>query len=530
MSEPENPYSLGRVIDELAPTYEVFLEDAAISDSLVLDVIEMRFESSVDMADKLSITLNNSDNRYTDSSAFQPGREISIWAGFGTAMGHVGRAEIVRHLPVWSEDGADVLPLVGYDRSYRLGISEATAELEIKKAASTTAKKAAKDEAKTGETWKGSYGQIVTELYGRYGITAKVDKRYFSENPPGPALQRKGTSDGAFLQALARLAGAEAFTTYEPFDADPSGRQSRAVDGEIVIEDVPFEAETNGTLFRSRDRGKPLAFRPGRWVGYFRDPAQASRGPYFEFIRGEGDRSNIISASIDWGALALATEIAVLYFDLSKQEWVELTVADDKANQAPRVRIVKERRVLPKWKYKEAKEARVRAGNLSNEPLMDSELPPDSAPTPRDIMKNLKSGEREYTIRRKIVSPPAGHGLFAPGGPVYGSAGAGEPEITEATPLKIAASGVSIDVVADRRFRSAAEAIRWAEDWFRRYKDSFISLDLTVIGISDLRAGQTHRVSGLGNRYSGDYYFVWVEHRMTTESYTCEIKARKVLA
>lgn len=107
-----------------------------------------------------------------------------------------------------------------------------------------------------------------------------------------------------------------------------------------------------------------------------------------------------------------------------------------------------------------------------------------------------------------------------PGGPA--------PALGSMTMVKIAASGHSVDVVT-RPFDSQAQAAAWVKNWLNRYRDSFILAKGTLPGIETLRPGQTHYLEGLGDRYSGEYYFTSCVHRYTRGGYLTEFGARKVI-
>ncbi len=497
-------------LDPMAPTFEVFIEDEKMQ-SLADHVLEVRVEQTVEMADKISLTLANDGNRFTDSPLFNPGVEISVWMGYGTAMFHIGRAELIRHIPVYPGAGEQpVLNLVAYGRDYRMG------ERQIRV---TGGRQPTKADKEAGRIWQGTYAQIVTTLLREYGIEADVDELYTRKSPPQPALQRKGTSDADFIRSLARLAGAEFFVTYLPSDQHQAG-------GKIIT-----TRSDHGILFRSRDRGRPMTGNvPGKWYGFFRKPRSTPENPHYRFDYSLGDSSAVLSASLDFSTMGAATEIQVLYYDKAQSDWVELSVSDDAGVGKPTYVMEKTRQIVPNWKSKAIRDARAQAGNLSNEPLTQAEL---DAVGGNAIQGFLRApGERERTVLVKKKVRGAKPSLFGDSGKAWTETEVGaEGEITHYTPLKLAANGYSLDLKASQRFRTAAEAIAFAEDWFRRNKERLVSLEAETLGVTGLRAGSIHAFAGLGSRYSGNYYMATVEHVMTRGSgYTCNIQARKVIA
>lgn len=105
-----------------------------------------------------------------------------------------------------------------------------------------------------------------------------------------------------------------------------------------------------------------------------------------------------------------------------------------------------------------------------------------------------------------------------------------EEQITSASALRLAAAGHSIDVVADRPFASAADAVEFARRWFAKRKNSFILGTGKIVGCEKVRPRQVHNLQGLGPRLSGDWYFVLVRHEwVPDQGYSTVFKAHKVI-
>jgi hypothetical protein len=86
-----------------------------------------------------------------------------------------------------------------------------------------------------------------------------------------------------------------------------------------------------------------------------------------------------------------------------------------------------------------------------------------------------------------------------------------------------------VDVVSDKRFRTAAELRIWAEQWWRRKRENFIVGRGTIIGLPDLRARQVHTLKLPDKSLSGDYYFARVRHVFNESGYLVDFSARKVV-
>jgi len=100
-------------------------------------------------------------------------------------------------------------------------------------------------------------------------------------------------------------------------------------------------------------------------------------------------------------------------------------------------------------------------------------------------------------------------------------------ELDNAASIRIVAAGHSIDVVPDRILHTAEEATTFAEAWFRARKDGFLVGRGSVIGLESLKPRQVHKLDGLGNRFSGGYYFTSVKHEFAGGGYKCRFVANK---
>jgi hypothetical protein len=88
----------------------------------------------------------------------------------------------------------------------------------------------------------------------------------------------------------------------------------------------------------------------------------------------------------------------------------------------------------------------------------------------------------------------------------------------------------SYEMITDKHFTSQAQMEQWARDWFREHRDNFVMGDGKTIGIPELMARQTHRLTGLGRQLDGEYYFARVRHVLnTSEGYEIDFTARKVI-
>lgn len=101
---------------------------------------------------------------------------------------------------------------------------------------------------------------------------------------------------------------------------------------------------------------------------------------------------------------------------------------------------------------------------------------------------------------------------------------------TTASDITLFLGDYSIQVVANRRFKTEAELIFWTQQWFRRQRENFVLARGSTIGVESLRARQVHKIEGVSSGLEGDYFFSKVKHIMDKGTgYTCEFSARKVV-
>jgi phage protein D len=105
-----------------------------------------------------------------------------------------------------------------------------------------------------------------------------------------------------------------------------------------------------------------------------------------------------------------------------------------------------------------------------------------------------------------------------------------EGEHSSGSDIKLFFNDFSFDIVSNKRFESEAEAIKWAQQWFRRQRDNFILASGETIGIEEIMARQQHTVKNISTGDDGLYYFSKVKHTFNAGSgYSLQFNARKVM-
>lgn len=392
--------------DRMAPGFAIYVEDVLLREDITRDVASIEFEDTVDLASLLTIEVANPAHRYTDARLFGPGNEVEVHLGYGTALGFVGRAELIKHSPSFPRAQFPTLVLKGYDRSHRM----MRQELELSGERSATPRKAKQE---SGRNWNGPLGDVVRRLLNKYGIAAIVDEAVASEAVR--FVQKKGTTDYEIVRALANVEECEFWVAYDP--------------------------------------------QRKLWIGNFRKIPRGTtprQDRTYVFRYGDGDRSTLLDFDPEFALPAAVSEVQAWVWNPKAKEWILVKSEETKAGKSPK---------------------------FSAATAADPKAPPGGKAQALDSMSQIK----------------------------------------------IAANGHSV-VVLTRPFRDQADAAAYVKNWIERHKDSFVVARGTLPGVESLRAGQTHRFEGLGDRYSGDYYLSTVRHKWTPgEGFLTEVAARKVI-
>lgn len=103
-------------------------------------------------------------------------------------------------------------------------------------------------------------------------------------------------------------------------------------------------------------------------------------------------------------------------------------------------------------------------------------------------------------------------------------------EYKSASSVKLFLGEYSFQARTNRRFRSEAELIQWARQWYRRHRENFVLSSGTIIGVEDVLARQRHMINGVGMGLDGEYYFTNVSHQLSNNAgYELHCTMRKVV-
>lgn len=99
-----------------------------------------------------------------------------------------------------------------------------------------------------------------------------------------------------------------------------------------------------------------------------------------------------------------------------------------------------------------------------------------------------------------------------------------------ANEITIAFGEVAVKTISDRQFGSVAEAHEWAKAWYVEHVRDYTrgTWQTRGPGTETLTARQVHSVSGVGTRYSGDYYVTNVSQSFSTSGHSVRVNGRKI--
>lgn len=196
----------------LAPAYVIEVNGVELDLGVTQFVTLVEYESVDGYADAAKVVLMNPDFVLQDKKIFQPGNEMSIWAGYGTDLKHIGRVKIAKYRPNWPEgDEMPMIEVIGYSKDHDMMDNEPAKVKPVKpssnsKAAKKSAKKKnEKAKASEGRRFKNqTFADAVEAKAADYGFLTDIDP---TPDVPNDFVQRAGITDYQFVQGMANLTG-----------------------------------------------------------------------------------------------------------------------------------------------------------------------------------------------------------------------------------------------------------------------------------------------------------------------------------
>jgi phage protein D/phage baseplate assembly protein gpV len=106
--------------DYYAPRFDVRISGVTLSADVTQQVLSVRYDSDLDVAEMFSIVLYNPDNKLLDSALFDLGKTVEIHMGYGYDLQPMMLGEIASIEPEFPNNGPPTITVTGYDKSYRM--------------------------------------------------------------------------------------------------------------------------------------------------------------------------------------------------------------------------------------------------------------------------------------------------------------------------------------------------------------------------------------------------------------------------
>lgn len=103
-----------------APRAQIRISGVALAADVEQRVLSVQYDNNLDVADMLTVVLDNSGHRFTDSPLIELGRTVELHLGYRDRLEPLMLGEIAAIEPSFPQSGAPTLSLTVYDRSQRL--------------------------------------------------------------------------------------------------------------------------------------------------------------------------------------------------------------------------------------------------------------------------------------------------------------------------------------------------------------------------------------------------------------------------
>lgn len=291
--------------DDLAPVFRLEINDAPLNYDISRLVKSVEYESAVDMADVLKLTIDNPgliDEQFPDwtgHKAFQPGNEVSLYMGYGTAdklENYVGRVIWTKHLPNYPQEGMPQLEVVGYDISSKMMPNEGPVVSAGKNTTPTTKRPVdlADDQGQVFQSIL--HSEVVQRIADMYGLATDIDATTKRDH----LIIKKGRKHYELVKGLANL--------------------------------------------NNKDFWIDWSTKAKRWTLHWKDKNRVQEAKYILRYGTDIDRNNefksntngtLLSCEPEYGIREAVSTATILIFDGKNQRWVSAIEIEDASGPDP---------------------------------------------------------------------------------------------------------------------------------------------------------------------------------------------------
>jgi phage protein D len=177
----------------LAPTWDIEVDGTPIGEGIKDLVHHVEYESCDGLADVGRVKLSNPKSIVSNAKAFQPGKELSIYAGYGSGnLKHIGTVEILKNRPNYPQGTQPTFEVVGYTKDAKM-MDDAPKKSKNKKKKSSN------------RIYPNSkVSDAVETVSRRYGFDIDID---ITPDVPHNIPQKVGMTDYEFVKGLSNITG-----------------------------------------------------------------------------------------------------------------------------------------------------------------------------------------------------------------------------------------------------------------------------------------------------------------------------------
>lgn len=322
--------------DDIAPSFEMLIsgKDAQgaqeLFESIRPLIAGVSFEDDEEMSSMLVLTVINQPETapgqpvnwraVIDSKAFSEGNSIDLWMGYGSSMTFMDRAEIVKWLPSFPEEGPGSFQIKAFDGRHKMQIGNQPT------VTGGGGQKVVKKDPKTLES-------VVTTKSGKSKGKSKAKKKQFFKN----------MTDDQIVRKIAEKYG-------YGYNVDTAESRKRAT--KTVVKDKKTGKSKTKVqhVLRTRVQGADMSdweflqkladlnrfdlwvdwsLEQEKWIVHFKKREDTGQAGYlFEYNPEPDSTGTLISAEPDFSMKDQSTDVEVLVYDKKKRR-IEKTVISD---------------------------------------------------------------------------------------------------------------------------------------------------------------------------------------------------------
>jgi len=208
--------------DDLAPVFRLEINGNPLNYDINRLITAVEYETAIDMADMLKITIDNPgliDDQFPDwtaHKAFQPGNEVTVYMGYGSADkadNFIGHVIWTKHLPNFPEEGMPQLTCTGYDITHKMMDNEGPIVSGNKPGQKLATKRPVELSDDQGQVFQTIlHSEVVSRIADMYGMDKDIDATKIRDH----MMIKKGRKHFELVKGLANLNNRDMWVDWSP--------------------------------------------------------------------------------------------------------------------------------------------------------------------------------------------------------------------------------------------------------------------------------------------------------------------------